>query len=217
MKKIKKFIIRAAAIAAAASLLSVAAFAYGWTGSVQVNTYLNVRKYANTGAPVIGRLYNGQKVTVTGSSNGWYQISYNGSAAWVSGIYISDSRAQTVVQAAKNELGVRYVFGGASPSTGFDCSGLVLYAYSQAGITLPHSAAQQSTKGTWVSRSDLKPGDIVFFDTDGGHNNITHDGIYIGGGNFIQAESGSVMKVTETSLSNSYWSGAYMSARRLLN
>ncbi len=78
-------------------------------------------------------------------------------------------------------LGTPYVWGGAGPS-GFDCSGLAMYVYAQVGISLPHNAAMQyNTVGVPVSRSDLQPGDLVFFD------GLGHMGIYIGGGQFVHA------------------------------
>lgn len=212
------FFTRAAATAAAVCILSVSAFAASVSGSgvVHCGTYLNVRTAGNTGAPVIGKIYSGTAVTVLSSVNGWYKISYNGSTAWVSGLYVTmEQKGQIVADAAKAELGVKYVFDGASPSAGFDCSGLTLYACAKVGVTLPHSSAQQALKGTAVARSALKPGDLVFFDTDGGNNAINHVGVYVGNNTVVQAESG-VGKVAAISLTNSFWSAAYMSARRVV-
>jgi cell wall-associated NlpC family hydrolase len=102
-------------------------------------------------------------------------------------------------------LGVPYVWGGASPS-GFDCSGLVMYVYAQIGISLPHFAAAQFAEGTPVARSDLQPGDLVFFD------GLNHVGIYIGDGQFVHApETGDVVKITALS----DFGNAYVGARRL--
>jgi len=189
------------------------------TGTVNVSasSYLNVRSAANTGASIIGKLSNGTQVSILSSSSGWYQISYNDTTGWVYGQYIivSSDKAQIVVNAANSAVGVTYVFAGASMS-GMDCSGLVVYSYAKAGITLPHSSAQQATYGVAVSKANLQPGDLVFFDTDGGLNNINHVGIYIGGNNFISAQSGAgTVKVA--SLTNSYWSQRYMTARRIIN
>lgn len=186
----------------------------GTPGTVVVSGSLNVRSAGNTGAPIIGTLKNGAQVTIFETSNGWNKISYNGGTGWVSSQYISTTnRAQTVVAAAKSQLGVRYIFGGAS-SSGFDCSGLTMYAYGKVGISLPHSAAQQAGLGWAVSRSALQPGDMVFFAT-GSDRTITHVGIYTGNGMFISAQSGAG-SVKEASLSNSYWSSAYVTARRLM-
>lgn len=115
---------------------------------------------------------------------------------------------------ARSALGVRYVPGGSSLS-GFDCSGFTSYVFSKYGVSLPHSAAGQSAYGSPVSRSSLQAGDLVFFDTNGGHNNITHVGIYIGGGNFIDASSARPHAVTVDSLNSAYYSSRYMTARRV--
>jgi cell wall-associated NlpC family hydrolase len=112
-----------------------------------------------------------------------------------------------VVGVAMRYLGVPYVWGGASPS-GFDCSGFVMYVYSQVGVSLPHNAAMQYGYGTPVSRSDLQAGDLVFFD------GLGHVGIYIGGGSFIHApHTGDVVKIS--SLGDSWYASTYVGARRL--
>jgi peptidoglycan DL-endopeptidase CwlO len=83
---------------------------------------------------------------------------------------------------AAQYLGIPYKYGGASPSTGFDCSGLTMYVYAQLGISLPHNAAAQYSSGAPVSRENLQPGDLVFFGSP-----IHHVGIYTGGGQMIHA------------------------------
>ena len=110
--------------------------------------------------------------------------------------------AQTAVNAALNQRGTPYVWGGESPG-GFDCSGLVQWSYAQAGISLPRTAASQAAVGTPVSRSQLKPGDLVYF-----YSPVSHIGIYIGGGKMVHAPtSGSVVKVSSIDNMSSY-SGA---------
>jgi peptidoglycan DL-endopeptidase CwlO len=112
-----------------------------------------------------------------------------------------------VVGVAMQFLGVPYVWGGASPS-GFDCSGLVMYAYAQVGVSLPHNAAMQYSYGSPVSRDQLQAGDIVFFD------GLGHNGLYIGGGSFIHSpHTGDVVKIS--SLSDSWYASTYVGARRL--
>jgi peptidoglycan DL-endopeptidase CwlO len=113
-----------------------------------------------------------------------------------------------VVGIAMRYLGVPYVWGGASPS-GFDCSGLVMYAYAQVGVSLPHYTGAQWNVGVPVSRGDLQPGDLVFFD------GLGHVGLYIGGGQFIHAQhTGDVVKIS--SLSESWYAATYVGARRIL-
>ncbi len=120
----------------------------------------------------------------------------------------SGSRGTDVVAAAMQYLGVPYVWGGASPS-GFDCSGLMLYAYAQLGISLPHYTGDQWQLGVAVSQDQLEPGDIVFF------NGLGHNGMYIGGGQFIHApHSGDVVKISN--LSDSWYAATYEGARRIL-
>ena len=104
-------------------------------------------------------------------------------------------------------LGVPYVWGGASPS-GFDCSGFSMYVYGKIGVSLPHHAASQYGMGTPVSKSELQPGDLVFF------NGLGHMGIYIGGGQFIHApHTGDVVKIS--SLNDSWYSSTYVGAKRV--
>ena len=118
------------------------------------------------------------------------------------------SRHGHVVAIAMRYLGIPYLWGGASPGTGFDCSGFVLYVYAQVGISLPHNAALQYGYGIPVARDELEPGDLVFF------NNLGHDGIYIGNGQFIQSpRTGDVVKIS--SLSEPWYASTYVGARRL--
>jgi cell wall-associated NlpC family hydrolase len=215
MFKFKKLLAVTTATLVSAGLFTVLASASSvTTGTVSVSSYLNVRSAGNTGAPIIGKLYKGAQVAITGSNNGWDEISYNGTTGWIAGQYVSTGKTSTVVSAAKSQLGIPYIFDAESPYYGFDCSGLTMYAYSKVGISLPHSSAEQASYGWWVSRYSLQPGDLLFFDTDGG-GTITHVGIYVGNGTFISAESGAGV-VMEASLSNSYWSSAYVTARRLI-
>lgn len=98
------------------------------------------------------------------------------------------SRSNVIIKTAKQQLRKKYRWGGASPRRGFDCSGLVQYAYKSAKIKLPRTAAQQYKHTKRVSLSHLKAGDLIFFHTRRrSHTRINHVGIYMGGGNFIHA------------------------------
>lgn len=111
--------------------------------------------------------------------------------------------AQTAVDSAMAQRGDAYVYGAAGPDT-FDCSGLTMYAYQQAGISLPHSSSSQSQMGTAVSREQLAPGDLVFF-----YSPVSHVGMYIGNGQMVHApQSGDVVKVAPVP-----W-GDFVGARR---
>jgi cell wall-associated NlpC family hydrolase len=112
-----------------------------------------------------------------------------------------------VVSIAMHYLGVPYAWGGSSPS-GFDCSGFVMYVYAQVGVSLPHYTGAQWSYGVAVSRDQLEPGDLVFFD------GLGHVGIYIGGGQFIHApQTGDVVKVS--SLDDGWYASSYVGARRI--
>jgi cell wall-associated NlpC family hydrolase len=96
-----------------------------------------------------------------------------------------------VVAYARHFLGIPYSYGGSSPSTGFDCSGLVRFVYGHFGIVLPHSSFADLGLGRRVSRRWLRPGDIVFF------AGASHVGIYAGGGRFIDApHTGTVVRIS---------------------
>jgi len=111
-----------------------------------------------------------------------------------------------VVGVAMRYLGVPYVWGGASPR-GFDCSGLVMYAFAAIGISVPHSSYAQFNMGTPVSMGQLQAGDLVFF------SGASHVGIYIGGGQFIHApHTGDVVKISSLS---GYYSSAFIGGRRI--
>lgn len=156
-----------------------------------------------------------QEVVVGTKKSGKNGSSYSGSSS--SGVNIPVSpNSGGLIGYARSAIGVRYVSGGTSFS-GFDCSGLTSYVYSKYGVSLPHSAAAQSAYGSYVDRSNLQQGDLVFFDTNGGHNNISHVGIYIGGGQFIDASSSRPHAVTVDSIDSDYYSSRYMTARRVLN
>lgn len=125
----------------------------------------------------------------------------------------SSISAMNLIADAADLLGVPYVWGGTSPSAGFDCSGFVQYVFKQNGLDIPRTVASMWnwSGGTKVSSNKLRPGDVVFFEntyTSG----PSHNGIYIGNGQFIQ--SGSSTGVTVSNLNSSYWSSHYLGAKR---
>jgi len=125
---------------------------------------------------------------------------------------MSAERQEALLQALL-ALGVDYRYGGKSPVTGFDCSGLVAHVYREAwGIRLPHSTKAQSEAGVPVSLAELQAGDLVFYDTQ--KRPYSHVGIYMGEGKFVHApKSGARVRVE--SLRSEYWSSRFNGARRI--
>jgi cell wall-associated NlpC family hydrolase len=112
------------------------------------------------------------------------------------------------VAVAHHFLGLRYRYGGFSPRSGFDCSGLVMFVYGKLGIHLPHNAAAQFQIGLSVPRSRLRPGDLVFF------HHLGHVGIYVGGGKFIHSpQTGERVRVEPLA---GQWLRGYVGARRVV-
>ena len=119
-----------------------------------------------------------------------------------------------VVEYAKQYLGYRYVPGGGTPSTGFDCSGFTSYVYKHFGISLSRTSKDQAKNGTAVEKNNLQLGDILIFNNTA-NTAIGHVGIYIGDNNFIHASNPSE-GVKITSLSSSYYKSRYVGARRVI-
>lgn len=114
---------------------------------------------------------------------------------------------------ARHAVGVRYHYGGASPQTGFDCSGLVAHVYERAwGVALPRSTEGQRHAGRAVKRSQLLPGDLVFYNTR--NRPFSHVGIYLGEGNFVHAPRPG-QRVRIERIDKPYWRARFDGARRL--
>lgn len=125
----------------------------------------------------------------------------------------ADSVRTTLVSLAMKLRDIRYVRGGHSPATGFDCSGFVRYVFARSiGLNLPSTSAGQFLAGLKVKRGDLLPGDLVFFHTRG-RKRVSHVGIYIDNGRFIHSpRAGKSVEIS--SLGEAYWSRRFIGARR---
>jgi hypothetical protein len=121
---------------------------------------------------------------------------------------------ETLLNKARHFVGVPYRYGGTSPR-GFDCSGLVYYTLKNTGVSVPRTAHAQYLHSTPVKKSELRPGDLVFFRTNRRTRRITHVGIYLGDNRFIHARSGG-KKVDITKLSNRYYSTRFVRGGRVL-
>lgn len=136
---------------------------------------------------------------------------------------LSDEARRVVMQAdigttsgraariASEQVGIRYKYGGATPNTGFDCSGLVQFAYQQAGQSVPRTSAAQYSASTRISLDEARPGDLLFFAR---WRKVNHVGIYIGDGMFVHAPSGG-KHVTVGKMSNPYYQKHFVSAGRM--
>lgn len=138
-------------------------------------------------------IYAGQKLTIKGSSSGDSNPSSNKSSG--------DYNVNTLIRTAKSQLGVKYVWGGSSPSSGFDCSGFIYYTYNQAGKNIDRLSTDGYFNRSYYVNHPQR-GDLVFFEGTY-RSGISHLGIYLGNNEFIHA--GTSTGVTITSLSNPYW------------
>ena len=176
---------------------------------------LNVRSGPGTSYGKVTSLNNG----VTGYVSSDYMVTCKDSAgsrgdgATAVATASSSSLGQQVVDYAKQYLGCPYVYGGNGPSS-FDCSGYTSYVYRHFGYTLNRTASTQLSNGTSVSKSELQPGDLVFFKYNTSKA-ASHVGIYIGGGQFIHASTNTyTVKIDD--LTRGHYANVYVGARRIL-
>ena len=193
---------------------------------------LNVRSGPGTDYDKVTSLNDGAVVTIVGIDNGWYKVKTSGgSVGYVSSDYMvtckdsagsrgdgtvvaaSSSLGQQIVDYAAQFLGTPYVYGGNGPNS-FDCSGFTSYVYRHFGYTLNRTATGQLSNGVSVSKSELQPGDLVFFKS-GGSKPVSHVGIYVGGGQFIHAST-NTYEVRYDNLTSGYYNNVYVYARRVL-
>jgi len=205
-------------------------YAYINTGS----SPLNLRADAGTGYSKLASIPGECIVPISGISDGWYKVTYAGQTGYISSDYVllvkdaDGTRADCtkivssvtestlggdIVAYAKQFLGCKYVYGGNGP-TKFDCSGFTKYIYAHFGYTLNRTATNQLSNGVSVSKSNLQPGDLVFFKYNTSKP-VSHVGIYIGGGQFIHASTTSYT-VRVDNLSSGHYSNVYVYGRRIV-
>lgn len=207
-------------------------------GYISSNASANMRSGPSTDTKSLRKLPRHTAVTVISEENDWYKVNYNGQEGYISKSLVTlgnapeettssrnteeprnvSSTQQTssttggVVSTAQNYLGYKYVSGGSSPATGFDCSGFTQYVYAQSGISLSRTAASQASNGTAIEKSDLQPGDLLLFHYYG-NSSIGHVGIYVGNGQFIHAANSNRGVVYDT-INSGYYAENYAGARR---
>ena len=182
---------------------------------------LNIRSGPGTECGTVGSLSTGAIVEIeelVGGYGGWYKIEQG----YVSSDYVaqvdasvaaSSGKGSQIAQYALQYVGCPYVYGGSSPS-GFDCSGFTTYVMKHFGYSINRTASSQMDNGTSVSKSQLQPGDLVFFNSGNSSKRATHVGIYTGNGQFVHAST-STTGVIISDLNSSYYSSTYVGARRL--
>nr|WP_246079338.1 C40 family peptidase [Paenibacillus piri] len=122
----------------------------------------------------------------------------------------SSSKASSVISTGKKYMGTPYKFGAKAGQTRtFDCSSFTQYVYGKHGVKLPRTSKAQSKVGTYVSKNNLKPGDLVFF-----YSPVHHVGIYIGNGKMLHTYGAGGVKITN--MNSSFWKSKYKTARRVL-
>ena len=183
-------------------------------------SYVYVRSAPTTDSEILGGLSRRTQITLLEEIDGWYLVESETLIGYMSAEYIGVgdyvfSAGDDIVDIAKRYLGYRYVYGGTTPSTGFDCSGLVTWVYKQYnGYTFSCRTALYRDGARVSSYSELQPGDLVFFRT-AGNGSISHVGIYVGDGQFIHApNSRSVVKISSMA-PGSYYYRTYCGARRI--
>ncbi len=199
---------------------------------------VNFRKSAGTTSKAISSLKKNTSVQILDVVKGWNKVKVGSKVGYVSSKFVNISAASgttsrsanvatfavidddgsvnsRVVSYAREFEGVRYSYGGANPQTGFDCSGFVGYVYKKFDIKLNRSAQGMYSNGVKVTKTQLKAGDILFFDASSrkASGQIDHAGIYMGGDTFIHASS-SNGKVRVQKLSE--YRGTYIGAKRVI-
>ena len=214
------------------------------TGWIKSAVNFRTKPSTGTDSSVISVLAKGTKVSGV-ESNGWVKINYEGKEGYVAKSYISDSEIKNestntntenkestnhnnvkpessssdvinkIVSDAYSFLGSKYTWAGSTPSTGFDCSGLVYYLYkTHAGITLNRNSAAQASNGYKVSLANIKSGDLLFFSNSG--STINHVGLYVGNGKMIHA-SNPEQGVRMDNVLDGYYAKTFVTARRIID
>ena len=192
------------------------------TAYIRGNT-VRFRSGPSLSSSILGEYNTGKEISVTGTSGDWTACTIDGQSGYVYSQYVTTTApavpgtggselGRQIAEYALQFVGYDYVWGGTSPSTGFDCSGLMYYVYSQFGYQLNRVAEDQARNGVHVDPSDLQPGDILCFYSNG---YIGHVGMYIGNGQFVHAAN-SRSGVIITDLTTGYYATRGYEARRIV-
>ena len=199
---------------------------------------LNVRESASMSSSIMGVFKISDRVNLYGTQGEFYRIKYNGQVGYIAKSYVSLSNS-AVINSQNTEvksidsfmsylntfLGMPYVWGGTTPAKynaagkyvcgGFDCSGLIQYAYKSIGINLPRTTMDQVNVGVSININSLQKGDIIYFKTnDAVPNQASHAGIYIGNNKFMQSpKTGDVVKISQLT---GYYKDRFITGKRII-
>lgn len=204
-------------------------------GTVKVSDFLSVRSTASISNNIMGRVYPNNKVNIYGSEGQFYKIKFDNKWGYIYKSYVSvvnnpdakdeKVKADEVVAFASKFMGTPYLWGGATPalfddagkylSGGFDCSGLVQYAYKNFSINLPRTTMDQVNVGESVNIDSLQIGDLIYFRTNLSQpSQVSHVGIYTGNNNFLHApKTGDVIKISQLT---GYYKNNFVIGRRMI-
>lgn len=193
---------------------------------------INIRQCPDTYAKILGKVNQLDVIVVTGKYNDWYRINYKNQNAWIYSKYVvgfnlhllpeiipvtsEDLFRRQIVDYAKKFIGTPYKYGGTSLNTGVDCSGFTQAVMKHFDISLNRSSKDQTKNGTPVSKEELNPSDLVFFDTSGTNSGkVSHVGLYIGNNRFIHATISKGVKIDN--LSQPYYNRSYVMGASVIN
>lgn len=202
--------------------LNIFPTAVGMKGKV-ITTRVNLRSGPDLSSNIIGRI-NHADIMVTGKYKDWYRIRHNNADAWMSKQYVSVPDAayipeisllgEQIVEYGKQFIGTPYVWGGTNLNSGVDCSGFTQGIYKEFDININRISYMQALNGQTISKNELRSGDLVFFDTNGiNRGNISHVGVYVGGGEFIHSDMTKGISIAK--LDNSYYRRNYVKSVRV--
>jgi len=204
---------------------------------------VNIRTGNKASSDIMGTCKKNTEMTVIGIDNGWYKVKFDGKTGYIrsdlleiiSGFKSSSAASKSstrvtpsapapnpnvalgtqISEFAQEFVGYEYIYGGTSPS-GFDCSGLVTYVYKSFGISVTRTASgQYRDNGAYIEKSELFPGDLVFF-SNNGLKSVTHVGIYIGDNEFVHASRPGI-GVVISRLDSTYYVKGFFGAKRLVS
>lgn len=196
----------------------------GMTGKI-TSEKVNIRNYPDINATIIEKV-NQQPIQIIGRNNEWYKVTIDGEEGWIYSQYVEVARkdlipyakvkGEEVVEFGMQFIGTPYVWGGTDLQDGVDCSGFTQQVFKAFDVEISRVSYMQAKDGEEVGESELRTGDLIFFDTTGVNNgNISHVGIYVGNGKFIHSESS--RGVTISNLASPYYDRNFVKAIRVIS